>query len=206
MNYFYDRNNIEVGLDECARGVLLGRIYAAAVIFPYEFNNNKLDKLIVDSKKLSKKKRLLLYDYIKERSIDYAISWIDEKEIDEKGIQYCNMKVFHDCLNKLKKKPTFILVDGTQFKKYNDIPHLCVKKGDSKYKSIAAASVLAKVEHDNYIDELCKSNSDLLKYDLLNNMGYGTKKHIESIKLHGFCKYHRLSYKIKSLNKNVYNK
>ena len=199
MKYFHNENIVEVGLDECARGVLFGRIYAAAVIFPKETNNNELEKIITDSKKLSKKKRELVYEYIKSRAIDYSVSWIDEKEVDEKGIQYCNMKVFHDCINKLKIKPEFILVDGTQFKEYNKIPHLCIKKGDSKYINIAAASILAKVDHDNYIKDLCNENNELKKYDLLNNMGYGTKKHIEGIKNFGYTEYHRKSYKIKAL-------
>lgn len=197
MNYSLHKDLIECGLDECARGCIFGRIYSACVIFPKDFN--ELDLQIKDSKKLSKKKRELVYEYIIKRAIDYSISWIDEKDIDEKGIQYCNMKVFHDCIDKLKVKPQFILIDGTQFKSYNNIPHLCIKKGDSKYYSIAAASILAKVAHDNYIKDLCNTDNTLCNYDLLNNMGYGTKNHINAIRKYGFCKYHRKSYKIKSL-------
>ena len=203
MKYFHNENIIEVGVDECARGVIFGRIYAGAVIFPKDTNDpdhdEKLEKMITDSKKLTKKKRESLYDYIKNRAIDYSVSWYSAKDVDDKGIQYCNMTAFHDCINKLKTKPKFILVDGTQFRKYNDTEHLCIKKGDSKYISIAAASILAKVEHDFYIEKLCKENKDLCNYDLLNNMGYGTKKHIEAIKKYGYSKYHRKSYKIKSL-------
>lgn len=209
MKYFHNKDKLEVGVDECARGVLFGRIYAAAVIFPKSINvnpdtyNSKMETMITDSKKLSKKKRELLSKYIKKRCIEYSICWIDEKTVDEKGIQYANMKIFHDCINKLSAKPEFILVDGTQFKKYsvdeNTIPHLCIKKGDSKYISIASASILAKVEHDAYIEKLCEDDNTLIKYDLQNNMGYGTKKHIAAIKEHGYSDYHRKSYKIKSL-------
>ena len=202
MNLFYDPLKLEAGVDECARGVLFGRIYAAAVIFPKNEVDNEYEKMINDSKKLNKSKRCKLYEYIKSRAIEYSICWMDEKEVDDKGIQYCNMTLFHKCLDNLTKKPDIILVDGTQFNKYNNIPHLCIKKGDSKYMSIASASILAKVEHDKYIEELVSNNNELVKYDLLNNMGYGTKKHIEAIKQFGYTKYHRKSYKIKCLQKN----
>ena len=143
----------------------------------------------------------MLYEYLKNRVLDYSVCWMDEKDVDEKGIQYCNMTLFHNCIKKLKnKKPEIILVDGTQFRPYDKIPHLCIKKGDSKYMSIAAASILAKVEHDKYISDLVIENNELEKYDLLNNMGYGTKKHIEAIKNFGYTDFHRKSYKIKSLN------
>jgi len=196
MNYYLNNDLIEVGLDECARGCLFGRIYAAAVIFPKENNNNnKLEKIINDSKKISKKKRELLFDYIKERALDYSICWIDNNEIDKKGIQYCNMKLFQDCIQKLKLKSDYYLIDGTQYKPFNNVPHKCIKKGDTKYINIAAASILAKVAHDNYIKELVNNNIELEKYDLLNNMGYGTKKHRDAIIQYGITKYHRISYK-----------
>ena len=200
MKYTY---NIEVGVDECARGVLFGRIYAAAVIWPTV--PNEKDKLITDSKKLTKKKRELLYDYIKERAIDYKVCYYDAKTVDEKGIQWCNMTLFHDCIDQLKVTPTFILVDGTQFKSHETIPHICIKKGDSKYISIAAASILAKVEHDRWIEEICQENESYIKYGLLTNMGYGTKKHIEAIQEYGYCDLHRRSYKLKKLKKKNYS-
>lgn len=204
MKTFLDINNIEAGVDECARGVLLGRIYGAAVIYPKEGINNELEKMITDSKKLSAKKREKLFDFIIENVDDYAISWVDEKTIDEKGIQFANYKVFHDSLDKLSIRPNHILVDGNRFIDYKNnnelIPHTCVIKGDSKYLSIACASILAKVSHDRYIKNLVKDQIDLLKYDLTNNMGYGTKKHIQAISEYGYSKYHRRSYNIKSLN------
>ena len=204
MNNFYNIENIEAGVDECARGVLFGRIYGAAVIYPKDGINNELEKLITDSKKLSSKKREFLYDFIVNNVEDYAISWVDANTIDEKGIQYANYKVFHDSLDKLNIRPNHILVDGNRFQeyKYNDaiVPHTCIIKGDSKYLSIACASILAKVSHDRYIKNLISEQIDLLKYDLENNMGYGTKKHIQAISEYGYSEYHRKSYKIKSLN------
>lgn len=206
MNIFYNINNVEAGTDECARGVLFGRIYGAAVIYPTNGIDSPLQNLIMDSKKLSEKKRELLFEFIKNNVIDYAISWVDAKTVDEKGIQYANYKVFHDSLDKLKIRPNHILVDGNRFLEYEynkeKIPYTCIIKGDSKYLSIACASILAKVSHDRYIKNLVKNESDLIKYDLLNNMGYGTKKHIKAISEYGYTDYHRKSYKIKSLLKN----
>lgn len=206
MYIYFDKNKTEAGLDECARGVILGRIYGAAVIYPKEGINEVTQKLIKDSKKLSKKMRNFLFDIIIDKAIDYSISWVDEKVVDEKGIQYANYKVFHDCLDNLDIRPDHILVDGNRFKdyKFNDIPihHSCIVKGDSKYLSIACASILAKVAHDRYIQELVDKNFYLFKYDLLNNMGYGTKKHIQAISEYGYTKFHRRSYKIKKLNNN----
>ena len=202
MNKSFTEDLLEVGVDECARGVLFGRIYGAAVIYPKNGIDDKMEKMLNDSKKLSAKKRELLYDFIINNVEDYAISWVDEKEIDEKGIQPANYKVFHNSIEKLEKTPDIILVDGNRFEKYKDIKHECIIKGDSKYFSIACASILAKVEHDKYIKKLVQENSEIEKYDLLNNMGYGTKKHIEAIKSYGYSNYHRRSYKIKSLQKN----
>jgi len=204
MNIYYNFDNIEAGTDECARGVLFGRIYGAAVIYPKNGIDSPLQDLIMDSKKLSGKKRELLFEFIKNNVIDYAISWVDAKTVDEKGIQYSNYKVFHDSLDKLKIRPNHILVDGNRFLDYEydkeKIPHTCIVKGDSKYLSIACASILAKVSHDRYIKDLVEKEKDLYKYDLLNNMGYGTKNHISAISKYGYSNYHRKSYKIKSLN------
>ena len=191
LELYKNINEIEVGLDECARGVMLGRLYAAAVIMPKDKLKDNLFENIKDSKKLSKKKREELYDYIINNCIDYSISWIDEKEIDKINILQANLKAFHLCLDKLKNNFTHILVDGINFNKYNSISHECIKGGDNKYISIAAASILAKVSHDKYIIELCEKEPELKKYDLENNMGYGTKKHIEAINKYGSSKYHK---------------
>tara|TARA_B110000208_G_C11765682_1_gene428540 strand:- start:888 stop:1493 length:606 start_codon:yes stop_codon:yes gene_type:complete len=196
MKLYNNIDEIEVGLDECARGVLFGRIYAASVMWPSYDINNELVSQIKDSKKLSRKKREVLYDFIIQNCIDYSISWEDEKEIDKTNILKADIKCFHNCLDKLKTKPTKILVDGNYFIEYKDIPYELIIKGDNKFISIAAASILAKVAHDRYINEICKQDPDLKKYDLENNMGYGTKKHIEAIKKYGISKYHRKTFGI----------
>ena len=185
LELYKNYDDIEVGLDECARGVMFGRLYAAAVIMPKEKLDDDRFSFIKDSKRLSKKKREELYDYIIENCIEYSISWVDEKEVDKINVLQANLKAFHLCLDKLQIEYTNILVDGIHFKYYNSI-----------FISIAAASILAKVEHDRYIIDLCKLEPDLKKYDLENNMGYGTKKHLEAINEYGSSKYHRKTFGI----------
>jgi len=193
---------VEVGVDECARGVLFGRIYSAAVIYPKDGISSEIESMINDSKKLSAKKRNLIYDSL-IKSLKYNVAYIENDEIDAKGIQPCNYKAFHNAIDGLNIKPDMILVDGRCFENYyynNElINHECIIKGDSKYLSIASASIIAKVEHDKYISDLVLENPYLEKYNLLNNMGYGTAKHIDAIKEHGYTKYHRKSYKIKKI-------
>ena len=188
-------NTIEVAIDEVARGCLFGRLYSAAVVWPIDFDNSRYN--INDSKKLSKKKREELYDVIINNAIDWNVNYIEHDEIDKLNILQANMKSMHQNVDNLTLDIEHILVDGNYFKPYKNIDHTCVIKGDSKYCSIAAASILAKVSHDRYITELCDTYPDLQeKYDLLNNMGYPTKKHIEGIKKHGISKFHRKSYGI----------
>tara|TARA_Y100000741_G_scaffold269457_1_gene209655 strand:- start:164 stop:763 length:600 start_codon:yes stop_codon:yes gene_type:complete len=188
-------NTIEVAIDEVARGCLFGRLYSAAVVWPIDFDNSIYN--INDSKKLSKKKREELYDVIINNALDWNVNYIEHDEIDKLNILQANMKSMHQNIDNLTLDIDHILVDGNYFKPYKNIEHTCVIKGDSKYCSIAAASILAKVSHDRYITELCDTYPDLQeKYDLLNNMGYPTKKHIEGIKEHGISKFHRKSYGI----------
>jgi ribonuclease HII len=200
MLKYQNKDKIEIGLDESGRGCLFGRIYGCAVIYPKE-GLNQLDCLINDSKKLTKKKREELYKEL-IKNVKYSVSYCDNDEIDNKGIQYCNYKIFHDSINKLNLKPDKLLVDGKCFNPYNYnnciIDHECIIKGDSKYLSIASASIIAKVEHDNYIKNLLINNEKLNKYKLSSNMGYGTKEHINAIKLYGLSEFHRKSYKIKN--------
>ena len=192
-NYYKDC--IEIGLDEVARGCLLGRVYTAGVIWNNDYIDEEIIK-IVDSKKLSKKKREEAHDYILDNCIDYNISFSDEKEIDKKNILSTTLDCFHKCLNKIEVDIEHILVDGIHFNNYKNIPYKCIPKGDNKYYSIAAASILAKVTHDKYIVDLCQQYPDLdIKYDLLNNMGYGTKKHMEGIKKYGISQFHRKTFK-----------
>lgn len=187
---------MEVGLDEVARGCMFGRVYTAAVIWPEDFVEDP-NFIIKDSKKLSKKKREELYYYIIDNAIDWNIKYMEPETIDKINILQATLKSMHVNLDSLMVNIDHILVDGTNFNKYSNIPYTCVEKGDNKYYSIAAASILAKVEHDWYIEELCKKNPELNeKYDLLNNMGYGTKKHMESIKKYGTTEFHRKSFGI----------
>lgn len=198
MNLYRTKDILEVGIDEAGRGSLAGYVYAAAVILPYSFHDD-IYLQIKDSKKLSKKKREFLSDYIKNNAIDYGIGFATNDEIDEMNILNATILAMHRALDKLKIIPEMILVDGNQFKHYyrNDdwLEYECIPKGDDNYYSIAAASILAKVAHDKHILEISKEDQNM-RYDWDNNMCYGTKKHRDAIKKWGLCKYHRKSYKI----------
>ena len=194
---------IEVGIDEAGRGTFLGPVYIAGVILP----NNIIELceeeniIIKDSKKLSKKKRELACDFIKSVALDYSIISKDNNIIDQKNIFATTMEGMHDVIKTLSIKPDKILVDGDHFNIYRDevgefIPHQCIIKGDDKYMSIAAASILAKTYKDKYIEDLVEKYPELNKYDLLNNSGYGTQNHIDAIKIYGITKYHRKTFGI----------
>lgn len=198
---YQDENSIELGIDEAGRGCLFGRVYVAGVILPNNFaelcKENKIT--IKDSKKMSKKKRNESRKFIEDNAIDFSVVYKENDEIDEINIFKATMESMHDVVNKMKVKPTKILVDGNHFKIYRDtegelIPHECVVNGDNVYLAIAAASILAKTYKDEYIENIVKENEDYNKYDLLNNSGYGTKKHLDAIKKYGITKHHRKSY------------
>ena len=196
-------NKIIVGVDEVARGCLFGRVYAAAVIWRSNTNlNNILKRLEItqetlkDSKALTKTKRNLLKKYIENIALDYGIGWVENDVIDGVNILNATHISMHKALDNLKIKPNIILVDGNNFKKYQDIEHKCIIKGDSKIKSISAASILAKVYHDDYILDLIQKYPELKKYDLCSNMGYGTKNHLNGIKKNGISKFHRKTFGI----------
>lgn len=200
LKFYKEDGIIEVGIDEAGRGCLIGRVYAAAVIWPKSMTDD-IHTQIRDSKKVPKKKRPLLRDYIIENAIAYGIGYADEKEVDNINILQASMLAMHRALDKISNSNfDHILVDGTHFKQYINneddfISYTCIPSGDNIYYSIAAASILAKVSHDEYITELCKNDKTLEdKYGLLSNMGYGTKKHIEGLKKHGICNYHRKSF------------
>ena len=189
------------GIDEAGRGCLFGRVYIAGVILPNHFQNLCKEKNITikDSKKMSKKKRLQSRKFIEEYAIDFAIVYKEHFEIDEKNIFQATMEGMHDVVNQIKTKPTKILVDGNHFRIYRNeegecIPHECVVSGDNTYLSIAAASILAKTYKDEWIQQIVEENEEYNKYDLLNNSGYGTKKHMEAIKEYGITNHHRKSY------------
>jgi len=190
--------NLEIGIDEAGRGPLIGRVYAAAVIWDGE------SELINDSKKLTKKKRKIAFEWIKSNNkIIYGVGWADSEEIDKLNILQATKLAINRALENLNINLSNyrLLIDGIgwekQFSNYNVSS---IIKGDSTYYSIAAASIIAKEYHDEYIFELCNENSDLHeKYDLLNNMGYGTKKHINGIIKYGYTSFHRKTYKLSKL-------
>jgi len=200
LKKFHTENLKEVGIDEAGRGCLFGPVCVASVSL--NMDSNPLISEIKDSKKLSQKKRDILYDIIKENSI-YSIQLINEEVIDKENILQATLKGMHLSLDELDMNTNIdlILVDGNHFPPYFSITqdkflkHECVINGDNTYVNIAAASILAKVTRDRYIIDLCEKNENLKKYDLQNNKGYGTKKHMEAIKEFGIVEGHRKSFK-----------
>jgi ribonuclease HII len=208
LKKYYEYNNIgggseiQVGVDEAGRGSLFGPVFAAAVIWNNDINDEEL-KYIKDSKKLSKIKREEMRRYIEKNALAWEVSMCDHSIIDDINILNATYKAMHKALKTIYDnniKFNRILVDGNRFKTFvtNDgfINHNCIIKGDDKYIQIAAASILAKTHHDEYIEKMCKDIPELNEYDLLNNQGYGTKQHRLAIKEKGLSKYHRRTFKI----------
>jgi ribonuclease HII len=202
--YFETKHKIEAGIDEVGRGCLAGPVVSAAVILPEKFPND-IYKQIKDSKKLTEKKREMLYDYITKYACDYAIASISPEEIDKINILQATFNAMHNAVDKLAFVPDILLVDGDKFKPYksnNDrgelyIEHRCVKGGDNVYYAIAAASILAKVSRDRYIKTLCQKHPELdQRYGWVKNKAYGTKQHRDGIKEHGITEYHRKTFGI----------
>jgi len=185
----YSGNVLEAGTDEAGRGCLAGPVVAAAVILPNNFNHPFLN----DSKQLSEKKRQLLRPIIEENAIAFAVAFIDEKKIDKINILQASILAMHKAIGKLKIKPEFIIVDGNKFKTYKDIPHQTIVKGDSKFLSIAAASILAKTYRDEFMEKIDAAYPD---YNWKKNKGYPTKEHREGIREFGITKYHRKSFRL----------
>lgn len=203
LKQFYEKDNIEVGIDEAGRGCLLGPVCVAAVILP-NLDDNPPPFEIKDSKKVSEKKRKVLREYIEENAIAYSIQLIPESVIDEINILQATIRGMHLCLNDILNQIEIdtILVDGNYFKIYNHpvsgepINHVCIKGGDNEYLNIAAASILAKDYRDKYMENLTKENPVLEKYAINKNKGYGTKVHMDAIKEYGLTEWHRKSFKI----------
>jgi ribonuclease HII len=205
LKQYLDETKIEVGIDEAGRGCLFGPVCVAAVVWPHEdplLNDNTQPPEIKDSKKVSEKKRLLLKDYIEQNAIAWSVQFISHDEIDTHNILQATMIGMHRCIDDIRKQMDIdtILVDGNHFKIYTDenldyINHECVIGGDDKYKSIAAASILAKTHRDNYIVELSKQHKELELYDIPKNKGYGTRIHMDSLKQYGPIEGHRKSFK-----------
>jgi ribonuclease HII len=209
LNAFYNNDEcIEIGVDEVGRGPMFGRVYTAAVILPKDasFDHSKMK----DSKKFHSKKKIKeVSDYIKENALAWCIEWEDEKIVDEINIRNATHSAMHKSIKTIYKddKDTLLLVDGNDFKPFiifnknnnslEQVPHVAIEGGDNKYSSIAAASILAKVARDEYIYDLCKEYPYLQeRYDIENNKGYGTKKHMEGIRMFGITEWHRKSFGI----------
>ena len=182
-------NKIECGTDEAGRGCLAGPVTAAAVILPKNFKNN----LINDSKILSLKKRKILKDIIVKNALDYAISHVSVKEIEKINILNASILAMNRAIQKLKIRPEFIIVDGNRFTSEKDIPYKCIVKGDSKYMSIAAASILAKTSRDEYMKKL---SNEFPEYFWEQNNGYPTKMHKKAILKNGISVHHRRTFKL----------
>jgi len=197
----YHNNKYEIGIDEAGRGPFFGSVYAGAVILGDIDTDNDVVQIINDSKKLSKKKRRICEEWIKENVLDYGVGYATAEEIDEMNILEATKLAMNRAINNLTTMHKELLViDGVRWENKFDIESVSIVKGDATYLNIACASILAKEEHDRHIEELCKEHPELNEhYDLLKNMGYGTKKHIEGIKKHGFSNYHRKTFKIKQL-------
>jgi len=185
----FSKQVLECGTDEAGRGCLAGPVTAAAVILDPKFENIILN----DSKQLSEKKRFLLKPIIELKAISFGVSHIFQKEIDSINILNASIKAMQLSIEQLNPEPEFIIVDGNRFKPYKDIPYKTIIKGDSKYLSIAAASVLAKTYRDLYMEKI---HEEFPMYNWKKNKGYPTKEHRAAIKKYGITKYHRKSFRL----------
>jgi ribonuclease HII len=187
-NHYYE-GLVEAGCDEAGRGCLAGSVYAAAVILPPDYSN----ALLNDSKQLSERQRYALRDVIESEALAWAIGIVTPEEIDRINILNASIMAMHRALDALTIRPQAVIVDGNKFKPYASLPHTCIVKGDAKYLSIAAASILAKTYRDDYMNRLAE---EYPQYDWLSNKGYPTKKHREAIRQYGTTPYHRMSYNL----------
>ncbi|MBF1514045.1 MAG: ribonuclease HII [Prevotella pallens] len=183
----YYTDKVEAGCDEAGRGCLAGSVYAAAVILPPNYEN----ELLNDSKQLSERKRYLLRSIIENDAVAWAVGVVTVEEIDKINILNASILAMHRALDALKVQPEAIIVDGNRFKPYNDVPYTTIVKGDGKYLSIAAASILAKTYRDDYMKTIAE---EYPQYDWKSNKGYPTNKHRAAIKKYGISPYHRKSF------------
>ncbi|APQ16689.1 ribonuclease HII [Maribacter hydrothermalis] len=189
MLFKFYKNSNETGTDEAGRGCLAGPVTAAAVILPENFEN----QILTDSKLLSEGKRSLLEPILKRECVTYGIAHIQPRIIEDINILNASILAMHNAIELLSKTPSHIIVDGNKFKTYKNIEHTCIIKGDSKYMSIAAASVLAKTARDAYMLQI---HEEYPMYNWKKNKGYPTKEHRAAIKKYGATKYHRMSFKL----------
>ena len=186
---YYHSGVIEAGCDEAGRGCLAGPVYAAAVIMPPDFRNDILN----DSKQLTEKKRYQLREIIERDALAWAVGIVDNHEIDEINILRASILAMHRALDQLKVRPEEVIVDGNRFYKYRNLPHTTIVKGDGKYMSIAAASILAKTYRDDF---MLKIHKEYPQYHWDKNKGYPAKVHREAIRQYGTTPYHRMSYNL----------
>ena len=186
---YLNKDVIEAGCDEAGRGCLAGAVYAAAVILPVDFQNEMLN----DSKQLTERQRYLLREVIEKEAVAWAVGVVTPEEIDQINILNASFLAMHRAIDQLKVRPEHLLIDGNRFKKYGNLPHTPVVKGDGKYLSIAAASILAKTYRDDYMNGLHQEHPF---YDWDKNKGYPTPKHRAAIREHGATPYHRMTFNL----------
>ncbi|SDW47191.1 RNase HII [Lutibacter oricola] len=189
LKKYFKKNVLEAGTDEAGRGCLAGPVVAAAVILSEDFEH----PLLNDSKQLTEKQRELLRPFIEEHALAYGVAFVSEEKIDEINILQASILGMHESIKKLKTQPEHIIVDGNKFKPLGDIPYKTVVKGDAKYMSIAAASVLAKTYRDDFMQKI---DEELPNYFWKKNKGYPTKQHRDAIREFGVTKYHRKTFKL----------
>lgn len=189
LKNYYEQGRVEAGCDEAGRGCLAGSVYAAAVILPPDYQNERLN----DSKKLTARQRYALRQDIERGAVAWAVGVVTPQEIDQINILNASILAMHRALDQLQVRPEAIIVDGNRFKPYRDLPHTTIVKGDGKYLSIAAASILAKTYRD---DEMVRLAQEYPDYDWQHNMGYPTRKHREAIRQHGLTPYHRRTFSL----------
>lgn len=187
LKSFLDKNKIEAGVDEAGRGCLAGPVFAAAVILPKNFRH----KLLNDSKQVKEKDREKLREIIIEESVAWAVAFCNQKKIDKINILNASFKAMNEAIFRLRKQPQHLLIDGNRFKNETEYAYTCIIKGDGKYKSIAAASILAKTFRDDFMRKI---DLEFPQYNWKQNKGYGTLHHREMIRQHGACVYHRRSF------------
>lgn len=186
---YYKQGVIEAGCDEAGRGCLAGSVYAAAVILPTDYHNDLLN----DSKQLTAKQRYQLREEIERDAIAWALGIVTAQEIDEMNILRASITAMHRAIDGLKVRPEYLIIDGNRFYPYPGVPHTTIVKGDGKYLSIAAASILAKTYRDDYMKEL---HQEYPFYGWNHNAGYPTKEHRKGIETHGTTPYHRMTFNL----------
>lgn len=193
---FLQEYELEAGCDEAGRGCLAGPVCAAAVILPFDFYH----PLLHDSKTLDEQTRYLLRPVIEQASIAFSVAFVDHATIDRINILQASFQAMHEAVANLSLKPSWLLIDGNRFKAYNNIPHTCVVKGDGRFMSIAAASVLAKTYRDDFMQTL---HQEYPHYRWQENKGYPTTYHRQAIQQFGLTKYHRKTFNCKPLHQLI---